>query len=436
MLHDDLGAVQAMALEVARRLRDPGVLERAQRSAVQQSSCPEFVEWQPHSLARGHAGLAVLFEHIETCFPGQGFEHAARQHLEVAARALEVTPDLGISLTDGLSGVAFAASFLSRGGRRYRRLGAALDEALLPRIEASAAALEESKGGCSVHAFDLISGVTGAGVYLLGRAEHEGALRALERVLGALVALTSEDEGLPRWRTPPHLLIGQQISRFPEGNLNCGLAHGIPGPLALMSLAKLRGVSVPGVDESLERIAAWLLTHRTDDHRGVNWPFCHPLPRRGERQRPEEEPKPAMTGWCYGGPGIARALYLAGRALARPALCEVAESALRSAVTRPVEERGIPSPTFCHGVAGLLQITLRFARDTGAPVFERAARALLAELVDAYDPASTLGFRSVDHHGARVDDPGLLDGAAGICLALLTATTPAEPTWDRLLLLS
>ena len=32
--------------------------------------------------------------------------------------------------------------------------------------------------------------------------------------------------------------------------------------------------------------------------------------------------------------------------------------------------------------------------------------------------------------------PGILEGAAGIALALLAATTPVEPEWDRMLLLS
>jgi hypothetical protein len=38
--------------------------------------------------------------------------------------------------------------------------------------------------------------------------------------------------------------------------------------------------------------------------------------------------------------------------------------------------------------------------------------------------------------GRRVDNPGLLDGAPGVALALLAACCPAEPTWDRLFLLS
>jgi hypothetical protein len=35
-----------------------------------------------------------------------------------------------------------------------------------------------------------------------------------------------------------------------------------------------------------------------------------------------------------------------------------------------------------------------------------------------------------------VADPGFLTGAAGIGLALLAATSPVEPAWDRVLLAS
>jgi hypothetical protein len=107
-----------------------------------------------------------------------------------------------------------------------------------------------------------------------------------------------------------------------------------------------------------------------------------------------------------------------------------------SALNRPVKERQIPSPTFCHGVAGLLQIALRFSRDTHLPVFDDATRTLLAQLMASYEPDSILGFRSIDREGQRLDDPGVLDGAPGVCLVLLAATTPLEPTWDRFLLLA
>jgi hypothetical protein len=127
---------------------------------------------------------------------------------------------------------------------------------------------------------------------------------------------------------------------------------------------------------------------------------------------------------------------VAGRALRRDTCRTLAIDAMCAAFAKPIAEREIPSPTFCHGVAGLLQITLRFAQEEAAPELTKAAATLCEQLLDLYDPANPLGYRSVEEGDRRVDNPGLLDGAAGVALVLLAASTDVEPTWDRLFLLS
>ncbi len=49
---------------------------------------------------------------------------------------------------------------------------------------------------------------------------------------------------------------------------------------------------------------------------------------------------------------------------------------------------------------------------------------------------SLLGFRHLETRDNHMDQPGLLEGAPGVALALLASATSAEPTWDRLFLLS
>ena len=53
-----------------------------------------------------------------------------------------------------------------------------------------------------------------------------------------------------------------------------------------------------------------------------------------------------------------------------------------------------------------------------------------------HEPDRALGFRAIEPGGNRVDQPGLLDGAPGVVIVLLAASTSVEPTWDRLFLLS
>jgi hypothetical protein len=265
---------------------------------------------------------------------------------------------------------------------------------------------------------------------------------ALRGVLSSLVAVTEVEEGLPRWYTPAHLLGDEKtMPLYPNGNLNCGLAHGIPGPLGLLSLAHISGVSCKGIEEAIDRVATWLLQHRLDDQWGINWPTAVRVEADGTvptslstASAPPFEP--SRTAWCYGSPGLTRALWFAGEALHNAEYQRLAIESMEAVYRRPLEVRRIDSPTFCHGVAGLLQIVLRFAHDTGLPQFTEAAHALAEQLLSLYKPDTLLGYYSLEPGGNRVDQPGLLDGAPGVLMVLLAAATSVEPSWDRLFLLS
>ena len=427
---DQAAAATAVARAIADRLREPEQVEAAVATAEQQSTVQFAPYWLPYGLAQGWAGLAVMAGYLDACFPDEAWDEAGHAFLARAARGAEAYPYVPPGLWAGLSGSAFAAWYLSRGGTRYRRLLAAFDEAILPQVGPAAAGLAAQRGGVSVWQYDLISGLTGMGAYLLARRDDPASATALRAVVESLVVLASEEDGLPRWSSPPHLLDEYMLKSYPTGNLNCGLAHGIPGPLGLLALAYRAGVIVEGQAEAIDRIATWLAGHHVEDEWGVNWSTGVPL------DTPDQASGPSRSAWCYGGPGVARALWLAGTALDHPGYRDLAIRTMEAVYRRPVAERRIDSPTFCHGVAGLLQITLRFAHDSGLPQFHEAARVLNGQLLDLREPETLLGYRSIEQEGRRVDQPGLLDGVPGVALVLLAAATGVEPHWDRVFLLS
>src|SRR5262249_2093599 len=88
--------------------------------------------------------------------------------------------------------------------------------------------------------YDLISGLVGFGVYALERmtpgadATRLAAVVCLERVINRL-AETAEHraEGITWW-TNPAWLPPETRPRWPPGYYNVGLAHGVPGVIALL----------------------------------------------------------------------------------------------------------------------------------------------------------------------------------------------------------
>lgn len=431
--------VREIAVAVAGRMQDLATLEAALKAGAEQSKFPNLMQWQPDGVAYGGAGLAILFSYLDACEPDAGWDLAGKWHLERVAEAIQSHDgDFSMALFGGLSGCAFTCWMLSREGTRYRGMLGAIEGALCPIVTSGAKLLlDRVSGGYAYHEFDVISGLSGAAAYCLCRPESRIVRESLVAILECLVAMSHDHGGVPKWHTPAVMLPdGEMAERYPSGNLNCGLAHGIPGPLAAMSLAAIRGVEVDGLHEAIERLAAWLLTHRADDRWGMNWPTAIPLNGYADWPTSDSERWPNRCAWCYGIAGISRALFLAGQAAGRREYGEKAVAAMTAIFDRPIAARFIDSPTFCHGVAGLLQTTLRFASDTGLLVFNQQVNNLANQLIDAYEPGSILGYRSLEADGRRVDNAGLLDGAAGVALALLAAASEVEPSWDRLFLLS
>ncbi|WP_306102555.1 lanthionine synthetase LanC family protein, partial [Streptomyces acidiscabies] len=186
-----------------------------------------------------------------------------------------------------------------------------------------------------------------------------------------------------------------------------------------------------GHAEAVERIMALLTRWRTADG---YWPHLITRAHLDDGELSEH----GRDSWCYGTVGTARAVHLAGLALGRGDWCAEACAALYGAVNAASEELTVDS-ALCHGWAGMLQITLRMAHDSKDPDLLGLADGLAARVIDEFDPEAPFGYRYDHHLAARpLDRPGLLEGAAGVALALHTYATGGVPatSWDGALLLA
>jgi lantibiotic modifying enzyme len=372
------------------------------------------------SLSSGAAGLAIFFAYLAQ-LDGRAEQGAqVVTLLEQAMEGVSATP-MSPALHGGFTGVGWSVAHLV--GRFIdpgdEDANTAIDEFLLDYLRQQPWEME----------YDLISGLVGFGVYALERLPNPKAVLCLERIVDQLSKLAHERAEGIAWWTPPHLLPEWQRKRCPQGYHNLGLAHGIPGILALLGHTYAAGVATLQCRSLLERAVPWLLAQQIDGP-ASGFPVW----------RAAEHPvKSARLAWCYGDPGVAAALLVAARCTQRTDWEKAAIAIARQAAQRPHDEAGIADAGLCHGAAGLGHLFNRMHQATGDPLLGQAAQHWLTYTIEMRQPGrGVAGFPAwapgEDDPNPWKSDPGLLAGAAGVGLALLAATTPIPPLWDRTLL--
>ncbi|GHJ93439.1 hypothetical protein SNE510_29580 [Streptomyces sp. NE5-10] len=435
------------ALAVAERLRTPHTVDEITRRA--RALLPadvDFPRWHPAQLLLGHTGIALLYSRLAST--DAGWSRTAHAHLSAA---------LPHTTTDTLGDLLLSASLHAREHGGYGTLlaraaptHASAVRALIDPIERR---LRRDGPGLAPAEYDLVNGLTRHGRSLMAGAElgHPDALEVLHRILGVLTGMARPRQvhgrQVPGWWIEPDPAPAPQagaVSR-PLGAFDVGIAHGICGPLALLALAHRAGHTVPRMGEAIRTMADWLMRRRLGGDEGTYWPGRVAFETETEGGRLASPPAAPRPDWCYGTAGTARALHLAGRALDDRVLTEASAAAMRSVFQRPYTGDALPDATFCHGRAGLLLAAVRMAAETGdATVWEGADR-LALDLADDFDPKTAFGYRyplSSSRGGPAVDEPGLLQGAAGVALALLSyadarcGRPPGRGDWDTVLLMA
>lgn len=339
---------------------------------------------------------------------------------------------LAASMSASLFYGAPAVAFVLHTGDHpaYAPMLAALDESIsdLTRLKLAAAYKRMARGQLTQPSeYDLISGLTGLGLYHLAR--HGPAASGMTgAVLEYLVALAQpvrqHGVSLPGWwsGTGPS---GTPDPAWPGGHLNLGMAHGIAGVLALLSGAMRSGIHVEGHAETITALCATFDRYRQGSSERPWWPPTITLSEY--RQGPAGAERQARPSWCYGTPGQARAQQLAGLAMGDRERMRTAEHALAGCVLDPQAAGLLTDASLCHGWAGAVQALRRAAADALDPLPVQAAL--------------RTAERGLEDHLTRMGPPassGFLEGTSGIQLAQddLPRQGSELPAWDACLLLA
>ncbi|WP_075884033.1 lanthionine synthetase C family protein [Candidatus Protochlamydia sp. W-9] len=430
----------ATVKNIANQMKNPELVQKQILSSAIQSSDQSAV-WSSLTLSHGYPGILMFFATLDEFFPDEKWDLIAHQYVIKIKEAIEAGENSDLSMFGGLTGSCLAIQQASKGKTRYQKLLNTLNSHLFNKVnEAYFDPIQEKIDlNLPIHPslYDAISGICGIGAYALKNLDHPLALPCLTKILRMCTLLTRDIKIgsylVPGWYIPAHYQFTEADKKaYPKGNFNLGVAHGIPGVLAFLSISAMQGILVEGQMEAIEKITHWIYSKKKYNKETPYWTYRISFEEEILNMQ-EDFSEISMEAWCYGSAGIVRTLYLAGKALQNQ---ELQQTAIENYL--PINSRininDHSTPTFCHGLAGVLTLTRLMAKDSKSADLEKFGNQLEQELLNRYNPANIFGFKDKEitflnnsvmkeRRIVEVDKVGLLEGVSGILLALMTKHT-------------
>lgn len=441
-------AAESIAIEIAERMVNPEAIKALAQDPTNVNPRPiskHFPVWNDSSFAGGYPGLLLMFATMQkrNVLKNEGAPH---QYVLKIKESMEREGLFDLSLYGGLAGICFALQEASLEGTRYLRMLNTLQSLLIDQVNERYLVpmknCRDQNEWTMSNLYDPISGISGIGRYALMNLSQPQFQKLAEDITSTLVQYSQplhiNDSQVPGWYLSPKDSINMSNPNSdPKGNFNLGLAHGVTGVLSYLASAYLKGVKVEGHKDSIRHIANWIRDKSFMHDHTINWPYSISWDEEiGKEKKAKETSRDA---WCYGVPGIARTLFLAGKALDDEDLKNFAGTAFKGIFLRKREKWNIPGPGLCHGIAGLLAITSEMAKEKGCEDLLSKVEELQQILIASYRPESPIGFKDVepclDGGHAEVSKPGFLEGTAGVVLALFSSSVP-NSQWHLPLLIS
>ncbi len=415
------GAEAARAREavvaIAEAILDQPPVRELQDAREQDGRLPDDA-----TLASGDAGLALFYAYMAQSGLGEDHRETAIRLLHRSAESLAVESLLPW-LHEGFTGVAWAVEHL--GSRLFGSSDEDPNESIDEALETFLAHPFQTGE------FELLTGLSGLGVYALERLPRPSARLLLRRIVDRLDELAVKSPGGIVWPSgaarTPSTLVGSPRN---ELRYNLGLSHGIPGAIAFLGAAYAAGISRKKVKALLDGAMSWFLQQE--------------LPAASRSRFPTVviegvEPKASRLAWCYGDAGIAAALMSAALHTGERSWEMKATEIAIAAANRSFPSSEVADAGLCHGAAGLAHVFNRLYAATGEEALAEASRRWFLTALSMREPGTGIGgylsWEPVEGGGSGwVAGSGFLTGASGIALAFLGAITDVEPEWDRVLL--
>ncbi len=292
--------------------------------------------------------------------------------------------------------------------------------------------LESMKSDIENKYFDFLHGALGYGYYFLKRYQNTSSdtlkkkyAKYILYLVNALKNSSLKDEGGCFWEyelNKKERIIG----------VNLSLSHGMASVINFLS----RLYSYEDFRESTKN----LLVNTTEFILNCKYPDQNQSSLFPSWVYPKmEKYTKSRLAWCYGDLGIGISLWKVGKILKKTEYCDIAIHTLKhSAKRKNAEEARINDTGLCHGFFGIISIFNYIYNETKEKIFKETADFWMRE-------ALKMDVHADGHSGYKQwrgdleqwkNETNLLEGIAGIGLAMISYLQPSESKWDECLMIS
>lgn len=333
-----------------------------------------------------------------------------------------------LALFYGVSDFAFSILGLSIKSGEFKKFLKSLSELICNTVSEQLMLFEKEE--TLVHHYDVISGMTGIGRYLLLYIEYfsdkdpclqeKNALKQILRYFVKLSADVDIDDKkiIGFYVANENLWPEKRRQQYVYGTLDFGIAHGMAGPLALMTYSAEKNIIIDGQVKAINKIIKIFNEHTAIKNDIIYWPMI--LPAEQYKQAEAADVGSRMS-WCYGSIGISCILYKVNKYLGADVTKYLQN--LKQIAKAPWQVYNLLSPIICHGFAGTMAMFNQIYRETLDEALLPGLYMCLDEILRLYNQDFPYGFKNIDYGPKDLpdeDDDTYLNGATGVIITLLS----------------
>ena len=275
--------------------------------------------------------------------------------------------------------------------------------------------------------YDFLHGASGTALYFITKLPDTKSKFYLQEFAKGLknISIKESDDSL-KWKYPLY-------NNFDQGEFNISMSHGVSGIVNI--LCKLHKSNIYE-DLCLEMIRGGLNFIKKQKLPIGKYNSIFPSWKLQKMEIQED----SRLAWCYGDLGIAVTFWNAAQVLEDKELENESIEILKHSCKRlDLKSNHVIDAGICHGSAGISHIFKRMYVYTKIPEFNETANYWIEKTLEfAKYNDGFAGYKAwyPEARGGLKPVLSLLEGIAGIGLALLSNISEKEPVWDECLLLS